>query len=185
LGVLPADQLNKYDLVVKQIDQPTFDMYRAESDYEGKFNEVVYKMAQTYFAVFSALFNKNNDQQRDLINKFLQSKDPLERSRKIVKLYQELQEIIDKKLFYVYKTADEMKDRSKNHLLEQAFQKLLEETKQSDKEKYQEKLDAVVNMPESVRKILQEEINGLNSKSEQDVGRKTNYLNQVFRLPWD
>jgi endopeptidase La len=40
-------------------------------------------------------------------------------------------------------------------------------------------------MPESVRKILQEEINGLNSKSEQDVGRKTNYLNQVFRLPWD
>lgn len=160
-------------------------MYRAESDFEGKFNEVVYKMAQTYFAVFSALFNKNNDQQRDLINKFLQSKDPLERSRKIVKLYQELQEIIDKKLFYVYKTADEMKDRSKNHLLEQAFQKLLEETKQSDKEKYQEKLDAVVNMPESVRKILQEEINGLNSKSEQDVGRKTNYLNQVFRLPWD
>ena len=102
-----------------------------------------------------------------------------------MKLYQELQEIIDKKLFYVYKTADEMKDRSKNHLLEQAFQKLLEETKQSDKEKYQEKLYAVVNMPESVRKILQEEINGLNSKSEQDVGRKTNYLNQVFRLPWD
>lgn len=42
-----------------------------------------------------------------------------------------------------------------------------------------------MNMPESVRKILQEEINGLNSKSEQDVGRKTNYLNQVFRLPWD
>lgn len=67
------------------------------------------------------MFNKNNDQQRDLINKFLQSKDPLERSRKIAKLYQELQEIIDKKLFYVYKTADEMKDRSKNHLLEQAF----------------------------------------------------------------
>lgn len=40
-------------------------------------------------------------------------------------------------------------------------------------------------MPESVRKVLQEEINGLDSKSDMDSARKTNYLTQVFRLPWD
>jgi len=40
-------------------------------------------------------------------------------------------------------------------------------------------------MPESVRKVLQEEINGLDIKNEMDSSRKTNYLNQVFRLPWD
>jgi ATP-dependent Lon protease len=40
-------------------------------------------------------------------------------------------------------------------------------------------------MPESVRKVLQEEINGLDVKNEMDSARKTNYLNQIFRLPWD
>jgi len=38
--------------------------------------------------------------------------------------------------------------------LEQAYQKVLEDNKQSDKAKYQEKLDAVVNMTESTRKVL-------------------------------
>lgn len=43
----------------------------------------------------------------------------------------------------------------------------------------------MINMPESTRKVIQEEINGLDSKSDMDTSRKTNYLNQVFRLPWD
>ena len=40
-------------------------------------------------------------------------------------------------------------------------------------------------MTESVRKVLQEEINGLDSKNDMETSRKTNYLTQVFRLPWD
>lgn len=62
---------------------------------------------------------------------------------------------------------------------------MLEDNKKSDKTKYQEKLDAVKDMPESVRKVVQEEINGLDSKNDMDTSRKTNYLNQVFRMPWD
>lgn len=50
---------------------------------------------------------------------------------------------------------------------------------------YQEKLDAIVNMKESTRKVIQEEINGLKSKSDVEGPRKLAYLNQVFRLPWD
>jgi len=40
-------------------------------------------------------------------------------------------------------------------------------------------------MPESVRKIIQEEINGLEQKMDMDQGRKAGYLKNVFRLPWD
>jgi hypothetical protein len=60
--------------------------------------------------------------------------------------------------------------------LEHAYQKVLEDNKKSEKTKYQEKLDAVKNMPDSVRKVLQEEINGLDSKNDVDASRKTNYL---------
>lgn len=88
-------------------------------------------------------------------------------------------------MFYVHKTNEEMKERSKVQMLEHSFKKVLEDNKEDDKTKYQKKLDAVINMPDSVRKVLQEEVNGLDSKSDQDASRKTNYLNQVFRMPWD
>ena len=84
--------------------------------------------------------------------------------------------IIDKKMYYVHKTAEEFKERSKTSLLEHAYQKLLEDNKKSEKTKYQEKLDDVKNMAESVRKVLQEEINGLDSKNDMETSRKTNYL---------
>lgn len=61
-------------------------------------------------------------------------------------------------------------------MLEHAYQKVLEDNKKSEKTKYQEKLDAVINMPDSTRKVLQEEINGLDSKSDMDASRKINYL---------
>jgi len=38
-------------------------------------------------------------------------------------------------------------------------------------------LDEVISIPESVRKVLQEEINGLDSKNDMDSSRKINYLN--------
>ena len=81
--------------------------------------------------------------------------------------------------------AEEFKERSKTSLLEHAYQRVLEDTKKSDKSKYQEKLDAVKDMEESTRKVLQEEIDGLDAKNDQESSRKVQYLNQVFRLPWD
>jgi len=93
--------------------------------------------------------------------------------------------IIDKKLFYVQKTAEEFKERSKTSLLEAAYQKVLEDSKKSEKTKYQEMLDQTKNMVPSVRKVLQEEINSLDGKNEMEASRKTQFLSQVFRLPWD
>lgn len=40
-------------------------------------------------------------------------------------------------------------------------------------------------MPESTRKVLQEEINGLENKNDMEAARKVTFLNNVFRLPWD
>ena len=96
-----------------------------------------------------------------------------------------MHEIIDKKLYYVQKTAEEFKERSKTSLLEHAYQRVLEDNKKSEKTKFQEKLDEVVNMPESTRKVLQEEINGLDNKNDMESARKVTFLNNVFRLPWD
>ena len=120
-----------------------------------------------------------------MIADYLKIQDPIHRSRKIISYFEELHGIIDKKLFYVQKMADEFKERSKTSLLEHAYQRVLEDTKKSDKTKYQEKLDEIVNMEESVRKTLQEEIDGLDAKNDTEGARKVQYLNQVFRLPWD
>jgi hypothetical protein len=62
---------------------------------------------------------------------------------------------------------------------------VLEDNKKSEKTKYQEKLDEVKNMADSVRKVLQEEINGLDAKNEIETSRKTAFLTHIFRLPWD
>ena len=62
---------------------------------------------------------------------------------------------------------------------------MLQDNKKNDKEKFQEKLDEVKNMPDSVRKVLQEEINALDNKNESESSRKVQFLTQVFRLPWD
>jgi len=40
-------------------------------------------------------------------------------------------------------------------------------------------------MPEATRKVLQEEINGLDNKNDMESARKVGFLNNVFRLPWD
>lgn len=76
------------------------------------------------------------------------------RSRKLIFYYEELHELIDKKLYYVQKTSEEFKERSKTSLLEHAYQRVLEESKKTDKSKFQEKLNAVKEMPEATRKTL-------------------------------
>lgn len=60
-----------------------------------------------------------------MISEFLNIKDPVHRSRKILSYYHELSGLIDKKLFYVHKTAEEFKERSKTSLLEHAYQRVL------------------------------------------------------------
>lgn len=93
-------------------------------------------MGQYYFAVFQAIFSKDNESMRPLIASFLQTTDPLHRSRKLIKLYEEMHEIIEKKLYYVQKTAEEFKEKSKTSLLEHAFQRVLEDNKKSEKTKF-------------------------------------------------
>ena len=68
--------------------------------------------------------------------------------------------------------AEEFKERSKTSLLEHAYQRVLEDTKKSDRKKFQEKLDEVKNMDESTRKVIQEEIDALDSKNETETSRK-------------
>jgi hypothetical protein len=156
LMILPQEVLNRYDLVIKSLQPPIFDVakYPAKMERVDIFNEIVFKMGQYYFAVFQAIFTKDNDSMRPMLVSFMQTTDPLMRSRKLINLYEELVGIIDKKLFYVQKTAEEFKERSKTNLLEQAYQKVLDDNKKNDKQKYQEKLDEVVNMPESTRKVV-------------------------------
>ena len=122
---------------------------------------------------------------RPMIASFLQTKDPMHRSRKLINLFEEMHGIIDKKLYYVQKTAEEFKERSKTAMLEHAYQRVLQDNKKNDREKFQEKLNEVKNMPDSVRKVVQEEINSLESKNESESSRKVQFLTQVFRLPWD
>jgi ATP-dependent Lon protease len=40
-------------------------------------------------------------------------------------------------------------------------------------------------MEESTRKVLQEEVDALDSKNDTESARKVQFLTQVFRLPWD
>ncbi len=143
-------------MVVKSLLPPVFDLqlYPADAKFDVIFDQVVYKMAQYYFAVFQALFTKDNDAMRPMIGSFLAIKDPLHRSQKLLSLFEEMHSIIDKKMFYVYQTQEEFKERSKTTLLENAYQKILEDNKKSEKTKYQEKLDAELSIPLSVRKIL-------------------------------
>ena len=187
LMILPQEVVNRYDMVVKSLQPPLFDInkYPEGSAYLDIFNEINFKMAHFYFAVFQAIFSKDNEGMRPMIYSFIQTRDPLHRSRKLVNLYSELHDIIDKKLYYVQKTAEEFKERSKTSLLEHAYQRVLEDNKQSDKAKFQEKLDGVINMPEATRKVLQEEINGLDSKADMESARRVTFLNNIFRLPWD
>ncbi len=143
-------------MVMKSLQAPLFDInkYPEGAAYLDIFNEIVFKMAHFYFAVFQAIFSKDNEGMRPMIYSFIQTRDPLHRSRKLVNLYEEMHGIIDKKLYYVQKTAEEFKERSKTSLLEHAYQRVLEDNKKSEKTKFQEKLDEVINMPESTRKVL-------------------------------
>ena len=174
LMILPQEVLNRYDMVVKSLQVPIFDVskYPPQTEYISIFNEVTFKMGQFYFAVFQAIFSKDNESMRPMIASFLKTRDPLHRSRKLINLYEEMHGIIDKKLYYVQKTAEEFKERSKTSLLEHAYQRVLQDNKKNDKEKFQEKLNNVKNMPDSVRKVIQEEVNGLDNKNESENSRK-------------
>ena len=143
-------------MVSKTLQAPVFEMvkYPNDSSFLDTFNEVVYKLAQYYFSIFQAIFSKDNDSVRPSIQEFLNITDPILRSRKIIYLFEELHQVIDKKLYYVQRTADEFKERSKTNLLEHAYQRVLEDSKQNEKSKMQEKLNAIKNMPETTRKTL-------------------------------
>ena len=59
------------------------------------------------------MFAKDNDSVRPSVLEFLEIKDPIYRSRKLLSYFEELHGIIEKKLYYVQVMADEFKERSK------------------------------------------------------------------------
>ena len=67
---------------------------------------------------------------------FLRSSDPFERSQMIAKFYANLNELLDKKMFYIAKISEDYKEKNKKIILENAFQKVLSEGKGSDKERF-------------------------------------------------
>jgi len=72
LQVLPTEVVNRYDMVVKSLQPPSFDMEKsADQSYDKQFDEIVFKMAQFYFAVFQALFSKDSESMRPPIAVFL------------------------------------------------------------------------------------------------------------------
>jgi hypothetical protein len=58
-------------------------------------------MGQYYFSIFQAIFAKDNESVRPSIQEFLNINDPILRSRKIIFYFEELNGLIDKKLYYV------------------------------------------------------------------------------------
>lgn len=103
LMILPQEVINRYDMVVKSLQPPVFDTtkYDGDKNIADIFDEVVFKMAQFYFAVFQAVFSKDSEGMRPLIASFLRLQDPLERSRKLIEFFKELHGIIEQKMYYV------------------------------------------------------------------------------------
>ena len=66
---------------------------------------------------------------RPSIADYLGLNDPFMRSRKLIFYFEELHQLIDKKLYYVQKMSEEFKERSKTSLLEHAYQRVLEDSK--------------------------------------------------------
>ena len=187
LMVLPSEMLNTYDMVVKTLPVPNFEMYRFRNDaslYE-LFNQITCKMAHYYFSLFQALFSKDQKDMKIQMRRFLECDDPVMRSKKVMYLFDEFTTLLDRKCHYIQKTAEEFKERSKQAMLEGAFQRVLEDNKTSDKENFQKMLDDVKDMPDRIRKVIQDEVNGLEAKADMDSARKVQYLQHVFKLPWD
>jgi endopeptidase La len=187
LMILPTEMLNTYDMVVKTLPVPNFEMYRYRNEvslYE-LFNQITCKMAHYYFSLFQALFAKDQKDMKVQIKQFLECDDPIMRSKKVIFLFEEFTHLLDQKCYYIQKTAEDFKERSKQAMLESAFQRVLESNKSSERDNFQKQLDAIEHMPERIRKLIQDEINGVDGKADMDSARKVQYLNHVFRLPWD
>jgi len=54
------------------------------------------------------------------------------------------------KIMIIRSTTEDFKERSKKAIIEGALQKVISENKKSDKDTYNEKLKAIVDMPESI-----------------------------------
>ena len=184
LMILPSEMLNTYDMVVKTLPVPNFELYRYRNEvslYE-LFNQITWKMAHYYFSLFQALFSKDQKDMKLQMKRFLECDDPIMRSKKVIYLFDEFTHLLDQKCYYIQKTAEEFKERSKQAMLESAFQRILESNKSSDREIFQKLLNAIQSMPDSVRKIIQDEINGVDAKSDMDSARKVHYLHHVFNF---
>lgn len=73
LMILPSEVVNRYDMVIKSLQPPIFDItkYPSKMEYVDIFNEIIFKMGQFYFAVFQAIFSKDNDSMRPMLSSFM------------------------------------------------------------------------------------------------------------------
>ena len=62
--------------------------------------------------------------------------------------------MMESKITHLDKLEAEFKTREKENLLEQGFQRILQDVKKSEKRKYQQKLDDIKTMDESTRKVI-------------------------------
>ncbi len=74
--------------------------------------------------------------------------DPILRGQKVVDYFVKFNELIQMKVMVIRSTSEEYKERSKKALIEGALQKVISENKKSEKDSFNEKLKAIVNMPE-------------------------------------
>ena len=123
LSVMPAEMMNTYDMIAKTLPVPTFELYRYASSKSlyDILNEITSKMAHYYFSIYQALFSNDQDDLKRQQALFLSSNDPVDRAKKVVFLFSEFIEMLDKKMYYVQKTAEEFKDRNKKTILEGAL----------------------------------------------------------------
>ena len=81
LGVLPQEGINAYDMLLKSLPLPSFEIHKyMERNLFQIFREVTFKMAHYYFSLQQTLFSNSSDIQKELVNDFLKCNDPFMRS---------------------------------------------------------------------------------------------------------
>ena len=81
LGVLPQEGVHAYDMLLKSLPLPSFELHKyQERSLQLVFREVTFKMAHYYFSLHQTLFANSSDAQKELVRDFLRNSDPFERS---------------------------------------------------------------------------------------------------------
>jgi len=155
----------------------------------------------TYFYIHkvntfsNSIYNHSDEfqniiQQKDLKKRLLRIKDAFDGMINLIKL---------KHVFYQFPT--DLKLNFENPFAKQTepeinrilkYKEALEnklsevDTVEKQKEEFRRKLKEIVNMSEETKKIVEKEINKIsNTNFETENGKRIEYINHIFALPWD